>query len=449
MLSPPDSSDRTTPATWTPSAARYLDARSRGLTTRTRVPKPPLMMRPLRRRRPANSLITHATLAKPRILVIGAGIIGTSIAWRLAARGASVNVIEAGLPGGGATDTSLAWVNASSKLDSSREYFDLAVRATAEHHALADALGEARCFFPTGNIEISRESGQADRESLRSKVARLQRRGYRAELGEVRDLRQLDPGLKLPATAVGAYYADEGWVDGPAMARALLERARSSGAKVLLRTRARQLVLKDDVVTGVRLTSRGFIGADIVVIATGRWTQDLLSRLRVDVPMADVDSRDSKAVGLLVTVLPTAGSPRTVVHSHRVNWAPRPSGYAVLASASADRAIARNRSAKMVKATAGTLLKRAADLSDGFADASVERARIGLRALPIDGWPVCGWINSIGGLYVVVTHSGITLAPLLSQLVAEEIFDGVDVSVLRPFRPSRFDSAASKCADTD
>ena len=379
----------------------------------------------------------------PCIIVIGAGIIGTSIAWRLAARGASVKVIEAALPGGGTTGTSFAWVNASSKLDSRREYFDLAVRATAEHHTVANGLGEARCFFPTGHIEISSESGEADR--LRSKVTRLQERGYRAELVRVRDLRHLEPGLKLPAAAVAAYYPDEGWVDGPAMARALLKLARHSGAEVLLHRAAKQIVLEDDAVTGVRVTptgfvhaDTGFVHADTVLIATGRWTQDLLARLRVDIPLVDVEREDSEAVGLLVTVLPTGGGPPTVLHSRKVNWAPRRSGYAVLASSSADRAIARNRSPEMIRATADALSKRAADLSARFAGASVQSMRVGLRAFPIDGSPVCGWINSIGGLYVVVTHSGVTLAPLLSRLVADEIFDGVEASVLRPFRPSRF-----------
>jgi glycine/D-amino acid oxidase-like deaminating enzyme len=223
------------------------------------------------------------------------------------------------------------------------------------------------------------------------------------------------------------------------MAGVLLEHARGSGAKVLLHTTATELALKDDVVTGAHVASGGSVGADTVVIATGRWTQDFLARLRVDVPLADVEGKGSRAVGLLVSVLPRAGGPRTVVHSREVNWAPRPSGYAVLASANADRTIARDRSPEMVRATADALLKRAADLSTRFAGAGVERTHIGLRVLPIDGWPICGWINSIGGLYVVVTHSGITLAPLLSQLVAEAIVDGVEASVLSPFRPSRFD----------
>jgi glycine/D-amino acid oxidase-like deaminating enzyme len=384
---------------------------------------------------------------RPRIVVIGAGIIGTSIGSRLAARGASVTMVEAAVPGAGTTGTSLAWVNASSKLDSSREYFDLAVRATAEHHALADAVGEAGAFHPTGNIEISREPEEADR--LRSKVTRLQERGYRADFVPIRELGQLEPGLKLPATAVAAYYADEGWVDGPAMARALLERARRSGAKVLLQTAAERLVLKKDAVTGVALAGGESVRADTVVIATGPWTQEFLARIGVKVPLAHVESEDSKAFGLLVTVLPAAGSPRTVLHSREVNWAPRPSGHAVLASAAADRVIAGDRSAETVRATADTLLERAADLGARFAGASFEQARIGLRALPIDGAPVCGWIDSIGGLYVVVTHSGITLAPLLSRQVAEEIVGGGEASVLSPFRPSRFDGAAGERAAAD
>jgi glycine/D-amino acid oxidase-like deaminating enzyme len=379
--------------------------------------------------------------------VIGAGIIGTSIASTLAARGASVTVIEADRPGAGTTGTSLAWVNASSKVDASPEQLDLALRATAAHHSQADAHDETCYFHPTGGIDIRSEPAEA--EHLTTKVARLRETGYPAELLTARKLAQLEPGLKLPASAAGAYYADEAWVDGPAMARAVLERARSAGATVLLQTAAKQVVLKNDAVAAVELAQREVVRADTVVIATGRWTHDLLARLGVDVPLADAESEGSKAVGLLATVRPAAGRPRTVLHSADVNWAPRPSGYAVLASGSADRAVARDRSPESVRATAAALVERAADLSARFSDARLEQPHIGLRALPIDGRPVCGWINRIGGLYVVVTHSGITLAPLLSQLVAKEIVDGVEASVLGPFRPSRFNGAVAKGAASE
>ena len=379
---------------------------------------------------------------RPRIAVIGAGIIGTSVASALAARGASVTVIEAALPGAGTTSTSLAWVNASSKVDASPEQLDLALRATADYRSQASAL--APFFHPTGGIDIRWEAAEVDH--LKSKVVRLQEAGYAAELLPVRALEQLEPGLDPPATAVGAHYPDEAWVDAPAMARALLERAQGSGATARLSTAANDLVLKNDAVTGVALAHGELLRADVVVAATGRWTRDFLGRVGIDVPLAGVESPESKAVGLLASVLPASRQPRTVLHSPHVNWAPRPAGGAVLASASADRTIARDGSPESVRTTAEALLERAAELSACFVGASLEHARIGLRALPIDERPICGWINPIGGLYVVVAHSGITLAPLLSRLAAKEIVEGVEASGLEPFRPSRFDGAAGEGA---
>jgi glycine/D-amino acid oxidase-like deaminating enzyme len=381
---------------------------------------------------------------RPRVVVIGAGIIGTSIASSLAACGASVTVIEAGLPGEGTTSTSLAWVNASSKVDAGPEQLELALRATAEHHSQANAHAQTRYFHPTGGIDI--RSASADADHLKTNIARLQEAGYSAELLPARELAELEPVLKLPAAAVGAYYADEAWVDGPAMARALLKRARRSGAKILLQAPAKQLVLKNGTVRGVALARGAVVRADTVVIATGRWTQDFLAHLEVDVPLADVESQNSRAVGLLATVRPTAERPRTVLHGPEVNWAPRPSGYVVLASGSADRAIARDRSPESVRSTAAALVKRAAELSASFVAANLEQTHIGLRALPIDGRPVCGWVDPIDGVYVVATHSGITLAPLLSRLVAKEIVDEVEESILGPFRPSRFDKSAGNGA---
>jgi glycine/D-amino acid oxidase-like deaminating enzyme len=69
--------------------------------------------------------------------------------------------------------------------------------------------------------------------------------------------------------------------------------------------------------------------------------------------------------------------------------------------------------------------------------ARAESAAIGIRALPFDRLPVVGAARE--GLYVVVTHSGITLAPLLGELVADELIGERQSAALERFRPARFE----------
>ena len=77
-------------------------------------------------------------MSKPEIVVIGAGIIGASIAWHLAAAGARVIVVDAGDGGGVATPNSFAWINATH--GNPEPYFRLWVRSMAEWRRVADAV---------------------------------------------------------------------------------------------------------------------------------------------------------------------------------------------------------------------------------------------------------------------------------------------------------------------
>jgi glycine/D-amino acid oxidase-like deaminating enzyme len=64
--------------------------------------------------------------------------------------------------------------------------------------------------------------------------------------------------------------------------------------------------------------------------------------------------------------------------------------------------------------------------------------RVGQRALPADGLTVAGPAGAAGRIYVVATHSGVTLAPLLGRLAADEIAAGELRDELAAFRPQRF-----------
>jgi glycine/D-amino acid oxidase-like deaminating enzyme len=60
------------------------------------------------------------------------------------------------------------------------------------------------------------------------------------------------------------------------------------------------------------------------------------------------------------------------------------------------------------------------------------------RVMPADELPIIGRLPDAEGVTVAVTHSGVTLAPLIAALLAEEILTGKLPPILRPFSPHRF-----------
>jgi glycine/D-amino acid oxidase-like deaminating enzyme len=84
------------------------------------------------------------------------------------------------------------------------------------------------------------------------------------------------------------------------------------------------------------------------------------------------------------------------------------------------------------------LLARTARWWPAAARAGLAAARIGVRPVPADGVSIAGPAPGFAGLYVAVTHSGVTLGPLLGRLVAEELASGEPPELLTPFRPARF-----------
>ena len=83
------------------------------------------------------------------------------------------------------------------------------------------------------------------------------------------------------------------------------------------------------------------------------------------------------------------------------------------------------------------LLEGARQLSPTLLEsAKVSHTSAAVRPMPSDGLPVVGFVEQ--GLYVIVTHSGITLGPILASLAAGEIIENMECDLLSPYRPSRF-----------
>lgn len=86
-----------------------------------------------------------------RVIVIGAGVVGASVAYRLAQGGAVVSVLERDRVGAGTSGSSFAWTNSNNKTP--RAYHDLNVAGMRAHAALRDEFGATPWWHGGGSIE--------------------------------------------------------------------------------------------------------------------------------------------------------------------------------------------------------------------------------------------------------------------------------------------------------
>ena len=86
------------------------------------------------------------------------------------------------------------------------------------------------------------------------------------------------------------------------------------------------------------------------------------------------------------------------------------------------------------------LLAEAARYVPALAGVELDRVSVGWRPMPRDRLPAVGPASGASGVYLAVTHSGVTLAPILGRLAAAEILDGLRFGLLEAYRPSRFET---------
>ena len=87
---------------------------------------------------------------------------------------------------------------------------------------------------------------------------------------------------------------------------------------------------------------------------------------------------------------------------------------------------------------ADEVLARAAYHLPALTGARAIAQPVGFRPMPLDGLPVLGFTRAVSNLYIALMHSGVTLAPLVGELAAMEVVEGVRTHLLESYRPERF-----------
>jgi len=355
---------------------------------------------------------------RPHVIVVGSGIIGASIAWHLARDGARVTIVEAHEPGGIATRHSWAWINAS--WGNPEPYFRLRIRAMAEWKRLAADVPAVRPHWVGGLLY------DLPHDDLVSYATQHTRWGYGIhEVGAI-EAAQIEPALKIPP-AFAVHVPEEGALEPAAAAQALLADSIRYGAE-LHRDRVIRLDVTAGQVTGI-ITARGVLDADHVVIAAGTATGTLAMSVGVDVPM-------SAPPGLLVATKPLPKLLNGLVMAPDMHVRQLADGRLLAGTdfGGANPGDDAEKTAAAVFAGLQIMLKG----GDAF---SFDRYQIGYRPMPGDGFPIVGAAPGRGGLYLAVTHSGITLAAALGLFAAAEILRGHRDPLLAPFGPERFHQA--------
>ncbi|MBI2254779.1 MAG: FAD-binding oxidoreductase [Proteobacteria bacterium] len=352
---------------------------------------------------------------RPHVIVVGAGIIGASIAWHLAREGARVTIVEAGAPGGIATRRSWAWLNAS--WGNPEPYFRLRLRAMAEWKRLSREVPAIRLHWVGGLLyDMAPDELDAYADQHGSW-------GYGIRRVDATEIGRLEPALTA-APAMALHVAEEGALEPLAAAQGLLAAAIGLGA-ALHRADVTGLDMAGGQVTGV-ITAQGRIAADTVVIAAGTATAALAATAGIAVPI-------SAPPGLLVATRPLPKLLNGLVMAPDMHVRQLEDGRLL---AGAD--FGGSDPGEDAEATARAVFAGLQAMLKGGSSFLFDRYQIGHRPMPADGFPIMGGVSGCPGLYLAVTHSGITLAPALGLFAAAEILKGRRDALLAPYGPERF-----------
>ena len=370
------------------------------------------------------------------IIVIGSGLLGLSTADNLVMSGADVTLVDARDLGAGTSGTSFAWTNANGKLDPA--YHELNIAGMKEHSRLADTLPGPRTYHRSSGLQMA-DARQAPK--LEEKIARLSELGYPSELLSADRVGEIAGDISVPENIeLIAHFPSEGYVLTEQLLHNLRAHAVEHGAK-LVRGTVTEVDEGGDQVE-VHLDDGRVLSADRVVLATGRWTQALAQASGFETPMNDEIGRGSAVTGLLGYVRTNSTRVKAVVHTPELNLRPGEDGTIVVQALDlnpqVDPAAPPTNEGPFAKEMAERFTAVTNDSTPSLID-----LRVSYRSLPADGFTIAGFAAGLSRTYCLVTHSGITLGPLLGRLAAEELVDDSQQDLLENFRPTRFEYATA------
>jgi glycine oxidase len=377
------------------------------------------------------------------VVVVGGGIIGLAVAWRLCQRGISVELLERDGTGEGTSRVAAGMLAPVAEVEfgeAGRRVLDLGLRSAQMWPSFAAELQQASgielALLRTGTLLVARDEDEA--RELERQLAFRRSLGLRVERLRASEAREREPAL-APTVRLALEVPDDHAID-PRPVLAALRRACLHGGVGVREHTALARVETDaagERVAAVTLADGERLATSQLVLATGPWSAGLAGLpKRARVPVRPVRGqilrlRDPAGPGLLARVVRFEGG----------YLLPRGDGDYILGATVEERGFA-------LSATVGgiyELLRDARELVPGVSELNIEELSVGLRPGTPDNAPLIG-PGALAGLTWATGHyrSGILLAPLTAELLADSLAPrageraDADVRLLAACAPTRF-----------
>lgn len=363
------------------------------------------------------------------IVVVGAGVIGCTVAYELARRGASVEVVDERVIGMGATQASAGMLAPYVEAREDNPLFDLAVRSLdlfEEFVArVSSESGITVSYQRTGTLDVATDENEMRALELAADL--LSRRGVRQELIDGAAARLAEPHLSTDVVG-GLLIPAHGFVSAVDLTRAVAEAARRHGATFLERNRVKRIARENG--NAAVETDRGRLQSGAVVLAAGSWS----GAIEIAGPEKRLPVRPVRGQLLHLT---WSGSPlRRIIWSRKCYLVPWDDGTVLVGATSEEAGFDERATVAGVR----DLLEAACEVAPHAWRAGFEGARVGLRPATSDDLPIIGFSRAVPHLMYATGHyrSGVLLAPLTARLVADAMLDDRIDPILEAVGPARF-----------
>lgn len=358
------------------------------------------------------------------VIIVGGGIIGCSIALRLAREGLNVTIIERGRTGGEASRAAAGMLSPQAEAAEPGPFLDLCLRSRAMYRAFGELLYDLSGidieYRDDGTLCVAlddEDPGQIARWASWQKAAAL-------PLEELSggDINAAEPAVTKSA-ARAVFIPGDHQVENRRLMDALDVAVRRAGVEVVEGAEVASLIVERGRAAGV-VCHDGPLRAGAVVVAAGSWSSRLLAP-------AGLSVRITPARGQMLAVRAAMPLIRHVLHSSRVYLVPRRDGRIVIGATVEYVGFHKAVTAAGIRG----LLDAAIELVPALAGAEIVETWAGFRPDTDDHLPVIGPCE-IADLFLATGHfrNGILLAPVTAELIAHAITERVVPDQVSEFR---------------